>query len=276
MFLALVAAAAAACPQATTSADVAANVAAAEAAYVAMDLDAFRAAWLRADAALPCLGEVLPPPDAAAWHRLSALDAFIGKNPTRTSAAFRAALALQPAYNLPSTLAPEGNPLAKAYADARAQPPGPPSPLPTPAGTTAYVDGTRAVARVADRPAVVQLVSASGAVLWTSVVPANAEAPDWSAFQPASAPAPLVVAAAPAPKRSPTVPLLVATAGTTVASGLLFGLAGATRQEFDDPATPLDEVSGLARRTNTLGWSAVGVGAAALGLGVATAVTVVW
>lgn len=249
-----------------------------------MDLEAFRAAREQADAALPCLVEILTPPDAAAWHRLAGLDAYLAQDTHRTLSAFRAAVSIQPAFNLPSTIAPEGNPLANVYGMARNQPAGAAAALAAPAGTLVYVDGARTTARATERQTLVQLAAASGEVLWSGVLLPEAPAPNWSAFGPSpdsavlTAPAGGVGSPAPAAtvRRRPTVPLAIAAGGAALASGTLYALAAASRSEFDDPATSLDDVEDLARTTNTLGYSAVGAGVLALGLGAVAVVTVAW
>ncbi|MDP2313552.1 MAG: hypothetical protein Q8P41_11650 [Pseudomonadota bacterium] len=287
MLLAFFSFAQAACPSRTTAADLASAVSAAEIAYVGMDLDAFRVAREQADAAIPCLVEILTPPDAAAWHRLAGLDAFVTQDTLRTLSAFRAAVSIQPAYKLPSTIAPEGNPLANVYAMAANQPMGAVAHLTTPAWTLAYVDGARAPARATQRQTLVQLATSDGEVLWSAVLLADAPAPDWSAFQreaettavvTASTSTALPTAAPKATKKKhkPTLPIAIAAGGAAAASGVLYGLAASSRAEFDDPSTSLDEVEGLAGTTNTLGYSAIGAGVVALGLGAVAIVTVAW
>ena len=126
--------------------------------------------------------------------------------------------------------------------------------------------------------------AASGEVVWSGVVARGAANPDWSAF----VPAPVAVSAdttgsRPAsttgrgnPRKKPTIPLAIAAGGAAAASGILLGLAANSRAEFDDPATPLSDVEALAGTTNALGYSGIGAGVLALGLGAVAVVTVAW
>ncbi len=271
----------AACPAPTTTAHLSQAISAAESAYAQMDLDAFKAARASADSTLECLGETMTPPDAAAYHRLVGLDAYIAHDSVRTFAAFRAATTLQPAYTLPASLAPPGNPLEAAYQDARSASAPTARSIVAPPGTLAYVDGTRTTLRPADCPTLLQLVASTGEVLWSGYLLPRAADPDWTDFGlPArAAPAPVALAgvAVPARKRSsPTLPLALGAGGAALASGVIYALALSSRAEFDDPETHQEDLAALRARTNGLVYGASGVGVVAVGLGAVAVISVAW
>ncbi|MDP2307765.1 MAG: hypothetical protein Q8P18_17200 [Pseudomonadota bacterium] len=263
------------CPGRTTTADLSSAVTAAETAYLAMNLDAFQAARTQADDAIPCLAEFVSPPDAAAYHRLIALDAYVAQDNPRTLGSFMSALAIQPGYVLPSTIAPQGNPLDAIYQMARIQPPGRTAALVAPAGAVTLVDGARSANRPTERPTILQLGAGTGEVLWSGYLPADAPNPDWSAYSPAPASA-LPQEAPKHARRSPAVPFAIGAGGGALAGGALYALALAGRAEFDDPATPLEELDGIRARTNGEVYAAAGLGVLALGLGTIAVVSLQW
>lgn len=276
LFLLLVANAKAACEARTTTADLVGAMRAAEASYVAMDLDSFRSATAQANAILPCLSEVLTPVDVAAYHRMEGLDAYAAQDTIRTMSAFVAATAIQPGFALPSTIAPAGNPLDAIYQLAKSQIPAIPETLSPPAGTLVYVDGDRGTARSTKREAVLQLASMGGEVLWTGLVAADTPAPDWSAFGQAVAAADVGMETSTTHKRKPTIPLAIGAGGLALGSGALYGLAAMSRARFDDPATSMDTIEGLRSTTNAEVYGSIGAGVLALGLGALAAVSVTW
>jgi hypothetical protein len=275
----------AACPARSTTADLSAAVVKAQSIYVAMDQDGFNAARAQADALLPCLGELLGPEDAAAYHRLHGLDAYLAEDRLRTLSAFRAAVAIQPGFVLPSTLAPVGNPLYAVYQEARGQPPGAVEPLTVPTGALAHVDGLRTLSRPMEREAVLQVSASSGEILWTALLPAGAPAPNWEAIVPGVS-AGATSAAVPPPNEAPpvegprprrlTLGVAIGAGGAALASGVLYGLATASRARFDDPATSYEDVEGLRSRTNAQVVASAGAGVVALGLGSVALVSLRW
>ena len=110
-------AARAACP--ATSGDLAVALGRADDAWVAMDLDGFNRAAEEARETLSCLSLPVTPADAAAFHRMEALAAWVRKDRDATVAAFRAVVEVQPDYAIPETVAPPGNPLHAAFEEAR-------------------------------------------------------------------------------------------------------------------------------------------------------------
>lgn len=253
------------CPQPTTAADLRAGVAEAQAAFVAMDLAAFDAAQVEAARRLRCLGEPLEPADAAAYHGLRALVAFVAEDETDTLAAYRSALAAWSLYTLDPSYAPEGHPLREALAQAKALGPSPEAPLSPPPRLSLWVDGAAAKTAPLERPYTLQAHGRGEAVLHTDWVAAGASAPDWALRPPPQA------ASTP---RGRTV-MLVGAGASLGASAGLYGAAWATRATFFDPATPLEELQGVRRTTNGATVGAAVLGATGLALG-ATAWVIQW
>lgn len=270
----------AACP--STVQDVFLNVNAAMSAYAAMDILTYQAARGTAMADLGCVREPVSPVDAAALHRLSGLDAYVSGTPEIGTAAFRAALAIQPAFQLPSTMVPEGHPLRQWYEDARSPSPLPDTGLTAGAGTQIYVDGVPATRIRAGSAAVLQWIDASGEVRETTYQALGAPLPWWArpaAAAPAAAPAIAVVPPPPAPVRrrvSLTAPLFGGAAVVGVSSGALYALALTTRTTWKDETTPYEDLEGLRRRANGETMSAAAGGVLAVALGVAGVVTLQW
>jgi len=264
----------AACPADTQ--ELSTEVQAAGAAFSAMDLDGFVAARARAAEDLVCLAEPLTPPDAAAYHRMEALAAFLERDSDGVVTAFRAALSVQPAYELPTSMSPPGHPLHTLYQAARDAPTAEPLAMLVPPGATVNVDGLQSTTRPADRPAVLQLVAHDGAVLWSGFVKTGAELPEWPEVElpPAPTLAPLPVTEMPPPVRRTSVPLLVSAGAVALASGGMYVAARTSRARFDDPETPFEDLEGIRRRTNTLETGSQVAGVAAVGMGVAALLVV--
>ncbi len=269
----------------------------AETAYLDMDEDNFVAIISGAQLTLGCLGEPITPFDAAAYHRLVALDAFLGGDDAATIMAFRASLAAQPRYLLPSSIAPPGNPLAVLYDQASEPYEANRVALPPPKGMVMLMDGARGTARPTARPVIVQLIGPDGGVAWSGFLGPLDSNPDWYAlgFEVDDAPdyvAPTrngepsrrddkdsnIRVARQLPQLTPgrTKPLLAAAGGAALAAGALYGLGYGLRTIYGNPATDYDRLEGLRRVTNGSVVAAGGVGVAALGLGVAAVVTVEW
>lgn len=273
---------AAPCPIPATALDLGAGLSAADAAYAAMDAEGFAARRDEARAALDCLAEPLTPMDVAAVHRLEALDGYLARDEVRTFSAYRAALAAQPAYRLPSAIAPAGNRLATLYEQAKAA--GPPQRVAVamPPDTQLFVDGVRAGDRPTDRPAVVQLVGADGRILDTAWLGVEAPLPDWSSFAPSppaeEASAPLPAAPVAPARHGPSLPLLGGAGLSALAAGGLYGWALASRGEYDDlaQAHTTEELGIVRDRTNALVYASAGAGVAFAGLGALAVWSVTW
>jgi hypothetical protein len=303
------AAARAACPagQVSSLGELHEDEASAEAAFVEMNLGAFKVAKEATEGALSCLVDEVGTVDAAGYHRVMALAAFLSQDSNRTLNAFRSVLASDPTYQLPSNLAPPGNPLHSLYLEARSTPYSSLAPLVAPADTIVQIDGASSDDIPVDRPVVVQvLVKGRGddrIVLWTGYVERGSELPDLAAaiLERGGVDQDL---AEPNRSRSndarvraagvkevgiqkdeatltkhhdhPTGPVLIGAGGAALASGVLYGLSWKYRSEYDDLDTKESELESLRQRTNIASVASLGAGVAAVGLGTMAVVWIRW
>ncbi len=268
----------------------------AETAYLDMDEDGFLSITTSAQLTLECLGEPITPFDAAAYHRLIALDAFLAGDDGATVMAFRASLAAQPRYLLPSSIAPPGNPLAVLYDQASEPYEANRVALPPPEGMVMLMDGARGTARPTARPVIVQLIGPDGGVAWNGYLGPHDPNPDWFSLgfdvtERPEAPPPSsrdddrrtssdtnirVARQLPKPTPGRTKPLLLAAGGAAVAAGALYGLGFGLRTVYMDPSTDYNNLETLRTATNGSVVASGGLGIAALGLTIGAAVTVEW
>ncbi len=262
-------------PCEATATSLAVELRAAQDAYGAAppDLARFYAAVGSANQKLSCLVDSLPVSAVADLYEVQAILAYIQKDTDSSTAFLRGALALGgglPAGILAST--PKLAELERAAATVTAQSP---APIAATEGTTLWVDGSAAAGRPTDRPYLLQVLWEDGKVHWTGLLPTGA-APETGRLGPPPKPPPIVEA----PVEAPTCPdcpvvtarprpaLTLAALGATAASAGLYGLAATSKLSFFDPETPESELEGLQKRANAAQWSAIGLGAVALGLDV--------
>ena len=273
------------CLAPATAIDLVSAIGSAETSFVAMDLEKFETSRSTAETLLGCLGEPLYPPDAAAWHRLEATAAFIKSDDAATIAAYRSSFALQPDYALPERVAPTGHPLRAWFDAARVLPPSPTVDF-ADLDVALYVDGTRATSHPVDRPFVLQSMGRSGRIEATVAVLAAGPLPDWAtgnaiAARPPKPPKEVKPPPADKPLKEPKTPsagsrpvaLLIGTGGAALAAGTAYTLAWAQHGTFMNPETPLDELDGHLRATNSATIVSGVFAGAALGLGAAVVIT---
>jgi len=214
-----------------------------------MDVPGFRAAAEDARRMLPCLSDALYPSTAARYHRMRGMLAFVERDQAEARRDFAAARALEPRGASRSPSRPTGTPSSRTTrrspSTARAT-----SASRRPPAAASPSTGSPPPLRARDWPTVVQVFDADGGV----ARPAGSGPPDALPVYEPGPPTPDSLRGG----RAPSVPLLAAAGVGLVASGALGVVAyDAWGQE------------GFAGR-------AVGLGAAALGAGVAgTALAVV-
>lgn len=145
--------------------------------FATLDEESFYASTRQAKQALPCLNELFLPPNAAAYHRLMGLEAFFDGRDDDAVLAFRAALSIEPDYQLSSKLAPEGGKLYRLWSNAQSGPNPFIGSFSAPAGKYAYVDGVETRTYAEDLPNIVQYGPGDGSILWTGYVAANEKPP---------------------------------------------------------------------------------------------------
>lgn len=265
LLLLLISPALALCDGATNVSSISADVSAAQLAMAGLETDAFAAAVADARLALGCVTSPLNPLDAAAYHTLMGLDAFMGGKEDSAARSFQTVLAITPDFQLPALIAPAHGPLASIIDTARTLPASAVEALP-PFDGIVRVDGVTSLTRPKDRPCILQLVSAKGVVSNTYYLAPGEALPRWAppptAFQ----------RVLPKLREKPNVPFAIAAGTTAAAAGTLYALGGTWHAQYLDPTTPYEDLDGLRAQSDTaLGASiALGIAAAAL-----TTVTIV-
>jgi len=260
------------CERPSTSAMLAQTLSKAESAFVEMDLTRFEETHFTASKQLECLEELVNPADAAAFHRLEALAAFVAEDDRATRSSFRASLSIQPEFTLPERIAPPGNPLDALYGEAAAMGPSPTLPLTPPPDLLLYVDGTRSNVHATEQPFILQGVALSGEVGHTAYVPEGNPVPAWAMAAVPEEPPPPLPTPAPVARRQAKSALFIASGTTLALSAVLYGYAWGSRGLYDDPSTPLEDLEALRARTNTATVTSLVVGSAGAGLLVVAAV----
>ncbi len=154
------------------------------AAYAALDSSAFGVARDEARVAVGCLSGPLTAAQAGAYHRMEGLNGLLSRDERRMLDAFRASVAVDPYWEMPESLAPEGHPLRQAYDQARESPPASTVTVRTPSCTLLVVDGVQTPVRPRDRPAILQLLAeVDDAVLWSGYLPSGVEPPGWMSLE---------------------------------------------------------------------------------------------
>lgn len=272
---------AAPCVQSVPAAQVSARVEEALLSFAVLDQAAFEQAADESAAMAACVAEPLSPALAGGLHRVRGMRALLVGDAGAAGASFVAAVRADPAYTLPTTVAPAGGPLAESYAAAKTTQPPPTHPLELPDGVTGSVDGHPGAARPTIGPYWVQLQGRTLVTAWVVEGPPDAglfPEPGAPGAGPAAGVAPLpgpMVAPLPAPAPAPTAaldldldpptqrasgggsPALLAvgvTSGVTAAA--LYGTAAAVRLGYDDAPT-----AGKYSTINTTYLASVGTGA---------------
>lgn len=262
---------------------------------VQLDSAGLESAGSAAEAALPCVGAVLTPENAAVWHRVMGVRAFSLKDEGVARDELRAAAALTSGAPLPTNYAAEGGTLYTFYESATEAPPSQARLVNVPDGVDLYVDGARLEEVPSDRAALLQLVDAEG-IIRTWVLASSAPLPDLAgevaAAKLARKGTPVVVQetfTGPVDPEESTelvrggdetvrrrpVGLLIATGSTALLGGGSYALSWYLHGRFgdlDNQPVPVGEVDNLRWQTNATAVAAPVLGVTAFGLGIATVV----
>ncbi|MSP54445.1 MAG: hypothetical protein EXR69_02385 [Myxococcales bacterium] len=251
------------CAGTSTVAEFLAASAAGEAAFAEMDVDALVKAQKDGARALPCLAEPVKPKDAAAFHRMNGLLLFTRPDLAGALSEFHAARRLEPGYQIPESVAPQGHPLVALYDASASADEGELQPVQASGGGEILVDGVRTSLRPNGVSVIVQRVDALGKIENSLYLEAKTALPSWAI-------PPKAVS-----RRGLHAGFIAGTAGAAVVGGVTYGLALSAKGEFGDTAHPVpdSELPGLRERANTLTYASMGVGAVALALGTMTVVT---
>jgi hypothetical protein len=226
------------CPKDATADDLRSSTDHAMLAFATLDEEGFVAAIARSDEQVACLGMVVPAPVAAAYHRMHALDAMMDGEIPQTQEHLRAALLVEPDYELSASIAPEGGRLARLYTEARNEAAPETTTMDVPRGLTAYVNG-KVAKELAPVPAIVQLTD-GGTVVHSLFVtdgvlpPVDGADPGSVASGPVVAPA----AVTPPPAATPA-PAAVSSGFSAPGSSSGFSAPGSS-SEFSSPGETSD------------------------------------
>lgn len=258
--LALVAgtALAAPCPETTSARALVREVSAGDAAFAELDDEGFNAALARSLEMVPCLSDPVTPGQAALFHKLHALGAFVERDDAGAVSHFRSVVASAPGYKLPESLAPEGHPLRTHFAVAEGSTPVPEPLLPVPRDGVVHIDGRRSTTAPLDRPFLYQRLDGAGQVVESALLRSHQQVPEYVSVGRTGKDG---------ARRGVTVPLAATSGIAAVASGVLFLSARGSAAAFWDPTTPTGDLDTLRSRTNTLGWLSAGAGVVAVGTG---------
>lgn len=265
------------CAEPVSAESLSAKVDEAMLAFASMDEEGFlsTAATVRGD--VSCLKTVYPSAKAAALHRMNGLEAFVNGDTQATEDAFAAALALEPEFVLSSKLAPKGGKLDQLYQAAKVRSRAP-TPFKLPTGYTTWVDGIAAPARDEAFPAIVQVGKTSSTLDYSAWLGAHdpfmpddiglaasesfADLDTGSGYKPAKPPKPVPAEKPEKASGGASVsPLLIAGGVSAGVAAGLYGTSLAMRSSFDK-----DPTQGKFAATNGTFFSAIGVGALAVGL----------
>ena len=250
----------------------------AQVAYVQLDADGFQAASGRASAALDCVDQALSPPDAAAYHRLQGLRAYLNDDRASVVKHFQSARAAEPDYLFSEELAPPNHPVRSDYelaGDLRADGS---RTAPPPATGQLVVDGKTTTEIPTQRPYIFQWIGEGGAPKLTAHLSAGIGTPTY----------PILVATVPEtdpPDKKKknkkagnrTSRRLLTNAGIgAVVGGALYGLAGLNHAKFNNDETALEELQSVRTETNALIIVAGVVGVVSVGVGVSALVVWDW
>jgi hypothetical protein len=239
------------CDKTWPSSSLVENLAAVEQAFADFDKAAVSKGYTGASHKLGCLSEPLAPEQAAQFHRVTGLVRFLEHQDEATRAAFAAARAIEPDFQLPASIAPADHPLHELYG-ALALSELPEEILAPAAEGQLLRDGRPAKMTRRSLPAIFQLVGADQTLQWTRLVSPGDPLPAYEVAEPPppepvaqtdpEPPLGLDVQPPPekAPRAGPNIPLLAAAGGAAVISAASYGMAWKARADWD---AATDEVS---------------------------------
>lgn len=248
----------------------------AESAFSALDVERFTTTMDDVVYEIPCLSEPAEPALVAQLHRLQGIRQFVAHDDQRAAEAFAAARGADPSYQLPTWLVPDGHAIRDLYGRVPLDN-GTFDPVPPPATGTLRFDGLEGSRRPTGWPTLVQLLDAQGRPLSTAYLFPGEAMPAYDAGKPA-----VTAVAGPEPagrsRRGAGLALVGATAASGLASGLLYGLAGANAADFerDHPAWDRADLVGQRARTNDLVAASGALAAVAAGCALTATFVVRW
>lgn len=248
----------------------------AERAFANFDREALLKHATRArDEILPCLNAPLTSLEAAAFHRLMALEAFTRQDDASALVEFHAARKLFPGYVLPSDLAPADHPLRKLYVQSAQTDDGPSEVVYPPEKGYALVGCVRNAPRFKNAPVIVQVFAAGDRLVETRYVKPGETMPHWGVNNPLGVTAMQLGIDTTPTWRKPTTWWIASGVASAVALGF-YGAAQYEKHAFNDRGTPDGDLRGIQGRANAFGYTSVasaGLAVLMAGLGVGMQLT---
>lgn len=222
-----------------------------EEAFAAMDLTMLlKQASKAREEIVSCIKKPLYPKEAAAFHRLMALEAFTRHDDKRVLYEFHAARRCDPGYTIPPEVAEGDHPLIISYQDAANVPDGAPESIHTPPGGHALVDGVRSAPRLKETPAIIQVYRLELDETWieTKYIQPGETLPKWGDNMFGVTPEDLGIDQTPEWKKSEWyfVPASVS-AGLAIT---FYALALSEKAQFNDLSIQDSQLSGHRERAN--------------------------
>jgi len=248
LILALIASALAC--EGTDEAAVLEAVALVHGAFQRMDAAAVRAGAIAARAGAACLDQPIAPATASKLHGAVALSSFLGRDVVDARAGLQAARNADSTYTLPLGLPPQ-HPMRKL----EPVPPGEPISLPD---GDFLADGVAVLEIPGGLPVVLQRTDGGTR---TAYLPAPIALPPWALAQPLEE------------DDGPSWGLAVAAGVAGIGAGAALLVANAAEGTVLAENTPYEDLGAARNRANAASWTSIGLGAAGVGLGVATVLT---
>lgn len=265
------------CAAPATQANLAGALLRAESAFGALDVEAFTRSMDDAIFLVPCLAEPVDVTQAARLHRLQGIRQFVANEEERAVASFAAARAIDPTYQLPVWLVPEGSAIRDLYGRMPVEN-GTKALVPAPVEGTLRFDGVESLERPTSWSSFVHVLDGHGAVLESAYLfPGDAMPSYTAAPEPVEATAPAIASSTRASHRL-GFNLIGASVGSAVCAGVLYGVAANSAANFEASHPDWSESDLLASRsrTNNLVVASGALGAIAAGVGLSAALVVKW
>ncbi len=243
-----------------------------EKAFAQMDLTALlKHASLAREELVPCIKRPLTPKQAAAFHRLMALEAFTRHSYKRVIAEFHAARMLEPGYAIPSEVADGDHPLLTHYEEAAKAPDGDAQAITAPAAGHVFVGGVRNAPRRKLTPAVIQVYSGATEDTWieTKYIQPGETLPIWGPNAFGLTAKDLGIDTQPGWQKP--APWYISAGVSAAIAAVFYGLAMHEKSQFEDRGTPDGDLKGHRDRANGFGATAAttaGLAVIFTGLGV--------
>lgn len=245
------------CTKRANASEITEAAAAGERAFSDMDeTGLLREAQRVREQIIVCVSEQISPSDAAAFHRLMALDAFTRHNDERVVAEFHAARRLEPGYELPESVAPQEHRLRELYTRSASANDGLPETVSSPENGYAIVGGVRNAPRLSSTPVIIQIFGPKDIWIETRYIQPGETLPVWGKSVLGVTAKDLGIDTTPTWKKP--APWYIAAGVSAAVAGTFYTLALREKSFFNAESTSDSDLPGHRDRANAFGWTAVG------------------